>query len=152
MKFCEILDPSCIKVGLESEDKRDLFEEMLHLILQTGKVTDRDQALEDLLERESRMSTGIENGIAIPHCKTTGVATLVAALGTSQAGIDYNALDGKPVHLVFMTIATLGNPGAHVAALAAIARLMNIPEFAWKLIHARTPAEIMDLILEEEKK
>jgi len=152
MKLCEILDPSCIKLGLESEDKQELFEEMLHLILGSGKVIDRDQALDDLLEREARMSTGIENGIAIPHCKTAGVTTLVAALGTSPKGIDYNALDGKPVHLVIMTIATLGNPGAHVAALAAIARLMNIPGFALKLIQARTPAEIMDLILEEEKK
>ncbi len=152
MKLCEILDPSCIKVGLESGDKTELFEEMLHLILQTGKVTDRDQVLEDLLAREARMSTGIENGIAIPHCKTAGVTALVAALGTAPKGIDYNALDGKPVHLVVMTLATPGNPGAHVAALAAIARLMNIPEYAWKLINARTPAEIMNLILEEEKK
>lgn len=152
MKLCEILDPSCIKVGLESEDKKELFEEMLHLILQTGKVTDRDQVLDDLLEREARMSTGIEKGIAIPHCKTAGVTTLVAALGTSQTDIDYNALDGKPVHLVIMTIATLGNPGAHVAALAAIAKLMHIPEFAWKLIHARTQGEIMNLIMQEEKK
>jgi len=152
MKLCEILDPFCIKVGLESEDKRELFEEMLHLMLQTGKVIDRDQALDDLLEREARMSTGIENGIAIPHCKTAGVSTLVAALGTFPQGIDYNSLDGKPVQLVIMTIATMGNPGAHVAALASIARLFHIPGFAQKLIHARTPAEIMNLILEEEKK
>ena len=152
MKLSEILDPSFIKVGLESQDKTELFEEMLHLILQTGKVTDRDQVLEDLLKREARMSTGIENGIAIPHCKTSGVTSLAAALGTTQTGIDYEALDGKPVHLVIMTIATLGNPGAHVAALAAIAKLMHVPGFAWKLIHARTPLEIMNLILEEEKK
>ncbi len=150
MNLLEILDPSCIKVGLESEEKDELFEEMLHLLTKTGKIIDRDVVLEDLLKRERQMSTGIEKGIAIPHCKTEGVKELVASLGISKKGIDYESLDGNPVHLVIMMVATIDNPGKHVAALGEIARLMKIPGFYDNIINANTPDEIVESIKNEE--
>ena len=100
MNLLEILDLSSIKISLESETKDELFEEMLHILTKTDKITDRDQVLEDLYKREKQLSTGIEKGIAIPHCKTSGVTELVAALGVSKQGIDYDSLDGNPIHLV----------------------------------------------------
>jgi len=150
MNLLEILDLSSIKISLESETKDELFEEMLYILTKTGKITDRDQVLEDLHKREKQLSTGIEKGIAIPHCKTSGVTELVAALGVSKQGIDYDSLDGNPIHLVIMMVATLDNPGKHIAALGEIARLMKIPGFYDKIINANSSNEIVEYIKKEE--
>jgi len=150
MNLLEILSPSSIKIALESETREEVFEEMLHILTGTGKITDRDRVLEDLYRRERQMSTGIERGIAIPHCKTAGVTELVAALGVSKQGINYESLDGNPIHLVIMMIATLDNPGKHIAALGEIARLMKIHGFYEKIINATSSDEVVECIKKEE--
>ena len=106
----ELLNEEVIKVGLESEEKDEVFEELLSLLAQAGRVEDYDAALDVLMEREDQQSTGIGDGIAIPHGRMTGLAGVAAALGVSEEGIEFDAIDGKPVHVVFLLLGdTKGN-------------------------------------------
>ena len=103
-----------------------------------------------LLERERIGSTGIGNGVAIPHAKSTSIKTLCAAMGTSQAGIEFDSVDGQPVHLVFLVLAEANNPGPHVATLAEIARLLQLPGFYRRILSAPTPKAVLSILNEEE--
>ncbi|MDK2856990.1 MAG: hypothetical protein PWQ29_604 [Verrucomicrobiota bacterium] len=150
MRIHDLLDESVIKVGLESIDKEECFEEMVDLLVRNGRLTDRSGALEALRWREEQGTTGIGKGIAIPHGKHPSIPKLVAALGVSSGGIEFDAVDNEPVHLVLMLLATNNDPGPHIQALAEISRLLMIPGFYRKIIEAKTAREILDIIDSEE--
>jgi len=150
MKVSELLTPSLIKVGLESDEKEELFEEMVQLFVDDGLITDREAALQALFEREAKMSTGVAKWLALPHGKLDEAEGLLLALGTSEYGIEYDSLDGEPVHVVLMVFAEVGNPGPHIEALAEISRLFSIPGFTEKIRGAATAAEILAAISKEE--
>jgi mannitol/fructose-specific phosphotransferase system IIA component (Ntr-type) len=139
-----------VKLELESFDKEECFEELIDLLVRGGCITDRAAALEAILQREAQGTTGIGKGIAIPHGKHPSVNGLVAALGLSNEGIEFDAIDGEPVHLVFMLLSTNNDPGPHIQALAEISRLLLIPGFYRKITEARTAREILDIIESEE--
>jgi len=151
MKLSNLLNTNTIKVGLEAADKEEAFEEMVDLLVRAGAVTDREAALRALHAREDEQTTGIGNGIGIPHAKDPSIEKLVLGLGTSEDGIEFDAVDGEPIHLVFLVLARTGNPGPHVEALAEIARLIQTPGFYRKVCEARTPEEAMALVREEEE-
>ncbi len=150
MKISERLTPSLIKVGLESEEKEELFEEMVQIFVQNGLIQDRDAALQAIFEREAKMSTGIARGLALPHGKIAEATELLMALGVSETGIEYDSLDGEPVYIVLMVFAEVGNPGPHIEALAEISRLFSLPGFAQKLRGAESSEEVLKLIQQEE--
>lgn len=150
MKISELLKPSLIKTDLQSEDKEHLFEEMIQLFCNEGMLTDPEAALGALHEREDKMSTGIANGLALPHGKIGEKRGLLIAIGISRQGIAYESLDGAPIHVVIMVLAEIGNPGPHIKALAEISRLCALPGLLDGLRAARTPAEILDLIRQGE--
>ena len=150
MKISEHLNPSLIKVDLESEEKEECFEEMLQLFVDTGRIKDRQAALKALLEREAKMSTGVAKWLALPHGKLEEAQGLMMALGVSKQGIEYDSLDGEPVYVVLMVFAEVGNPGPHIEALAEISRLFSIPGFTASVRDAESAEEILSLIKEEE--
>jgi len=150
MKLSDLLDESVVKVGLESQDKEEVFAEMVELLVRAGRIEDRDRALQAILAREAMATTGIGGGVAVPHGKDASVKTLTAALGISEEGIEYDATDGEPVHLVFMVLAEANNPGPHVQCLGEIARLLQIPGLYERLCQAKTPREALDIIRAEE--
>jgi len=150
MRLTEQLTPSLIKIGLESEEKEELFEEMVQLLMDAGRVTDRDAALEALFEREAKMTTGITRWIGLPHGKVEGIDGLIVALGVSKRGIEYDSLDEEPVYVVLMVLAESGNPGPHIEALAEIARLFGAPGFTERIRDAETTSEVLELIRAEE--
>ena len=150
MKLSELLDRSVVKVGLESEDKEEVFAEMVELLVRAGRVKDRDRAHQAILAREAMASTGIGSGIAVPHGKAASVDKLTAALGVSSKGIDYDATDGEPVYVVFMVLAEPNNPGPHVQCLGEIARLLQLPGFYDRLRRAKAEDEVIALIRAEE--
>ena len=150
MRLSELLTQGLIKVGLESEEKEELFQEMVQLFVQSGLIRDRDAALRALLERESKMSTGIARWIGLPHGKLEEADGILLAIGTSRKGIEYDSLDGEPVYVVIMVFAEIGNPGPHIEALAEISRLFSIPGFTERIREARTPAELLQAIKDEE--
>ena len=104
MTLADVFNPNIIKVGLESDDKDELFEEMVQVIIDSDSSLSREKLLLALEQREALMSTGIIHDVAVPHGKTDAVKNIVGCIGVSKKGIDYESLDDSPVHLVFMLI------------------------------------------------
>lgn len=150
MRLRDLLDESVVKVGLESLDKEECFEEMVELLVRSGRIADREAALAAITQREAEGTTGIGHGVAIPHGKHPSVGTLTAALGISRDGIEFESIDGEPVHLVLLILARVDQPGPHIAALAEIGRLVRIPGFYDRVVGAGTAREVLDIIDAEE--
>ena len=120
--------------------------------LEIGKViSDRDKVLGAVLEREKIMSTGIGDGIAIPHGKSEAVIKLAAALGTQRRGVDFEALDGEPAYVFFLLVSPANVSGPHIKALARISRLLKNDDFKKRLVDATSTEEIVSVIESEEK-
>ena len=150
MRLRDLLDESVVKVGLESVDKEECFEELVDLLVRSGRLSSRDAALAAVSARESTATTGIGKGCAIPHGKDPSIRTLTVAVGTSEAGIEFDAVDGSLVHLVVMILANANEPGPHVRALAEVVRLLRLPGFYNTLVSARSPRALLDAIGEAE--
>ena len=150
MKLWEIVHPSCIKVGVESTDKEEAIAELVELLVRSGKVTDRDGILDALYQREDEMSTGIGQGVAIPHAKHESTPELVGCIGTSAKGVEFDASDDEPVRLMILILAERNNPGPHLACLAEIARLIKIKGFTRRVIEAPGADQVLDVISQEE--
>jgi len=129
----DVFPPQFIKVNLEAEDKDEAFEEMVDYFCQAVKSHAREEILEALRVREAKMSTGIQKGIAIPHGTTNAVDTVRGVLGISRDGIDYDALDGEPVYLLFMLIAPEKDSEKHLRILQRLAELLGNPQFSQDL-------------------
>ena len=150
MKLSDLLDESVISLDLESEDKEELFAEMVEILWRAGRLEDREGALEAIASREDMATTGIGDGLAVPHGKAASIGALTAALGISKEGIEYDATDGEPVHIVFMVLAEANNPGPHVECLGEIARLLQAQGFRDRLRAAESPEEVLAVIKAEE--
>jgi PTS system fructose-specific IIC component/PTS system nitrogen regulatory IIA component len=134
MFLYEVFPPELIKIGLEAEDKDEVFEELVDHFCQVTKSNAREEILEALREREAKMSTGIHKGIAIPHGKSNAIETLQGVLGVSKKGIDYDALDGQPVYLLFMLMAPQKDSEKHLRLLKRLAGLLDNPQFYTDLV------------------
>jgi mannitol/fructose-specific phosphotransferase system IIA component (Ntr-type) len=150
MRLRDLLDESVVKVGLESHDKEECFEEMIDILVHAGRLSDRTGALEAVRQREAQGTTGIGQGVAIPHGKHSSVPALTAALGMSARGIEFDSIDGDRVRVVFMLLARVDDPGPHVRALAEIARLVQTPGFYRKLTEAKSAREVLEILDAEE--
>ena len=151
MQILDFLSVDAIKLSLESKTKKDAIKEMVELLFKSGKVKDKKKMLQTLMEREELGSTGIGQGIAIPHGKSDTVSDLAAAFGVSQEGISFDSLDGEPVNIFFLLVAPEGAAGAHLKALARISSLLKDKYFRKSLVAAKTPDEVIKIIQEEEK-
>lgn len=153
IKISDILDPSCIRLNLEVKDKADALQQMVDLLASNGKVADRGALATVILDRERLMSTGIGNGVALPHGKTNAVDRSMAALATLQSPIDFDALDDKPVSIILLLVGTEGNVGVHLRLLSRISRMVGSEQFRSALLNARTVEEVSALLgsNEEEK-
>jgi mannitol/fructose-specific phosphotransferase system IIA component (Ntr-type) len=150
MRLRDLLDEASVKVPLESLDKEECFEELVDVLVRAGRLPDRAAALKAVQQREAQGTTGIGQGVAIPHGKDASVPRLTAAVGTSAQGIEFDAIDEQPVHLVFLLLARVDDPGPHVRALAEIARLVQTPGFYRRLSEARSPKEALEILDAEE--
>jgi PTS system fructose-specific IIC component/PTS system nitrogen regulatory IIA component len=147
MLLQRVFAPGSIKIGLESEDKDELFEELVDMLAKEGgRDFPRTSVLTAVREREDKMSTGIKKGIALPHGKAEGLPGLIGALGISRRGIEYASLDGEPVYLVFMLVSSVKDSELHLAALKRLAILLDDPEFYTDLLRADSPARANAII------
>ena len=151
MTLMQILSGKVI-AGLAGEDKREILEELVSALEVGDKITDREKVLEAVLVREEIMSTGIGHGIAIPHGKSEYVTELGGVLGIKKAGVDFDALDGKPTHIFFLLVSPLDVSGPHIKALARISRLLKGEDFRQRLINATHHDEAVAILEEEEKR
>lgn len=152
MKIMDFLDKKAIKLDLQSVEKEDALKELVDLLAETQEIGDKKGILKALIERESLGSTGIGQGIAIPHGKTDKVSELVAVLGISQKGVNFEALDGEPVYIFFLLVAPKDTAGPHLKALAQISRLLRDSYFCELLKRCKTADEVYDFIRREEEK
>ncbi|MDR1899320.1 MAG: PTS sugar transporter subunit IIA [Treponema sp.] len=146
----EVFPPELIKVELEAEDKEEAFEELVDHFCQTVKSNAREEILEALRDREAKMSTGIHKGIAIPHGKTNAVENVYGVLGISRKGIDYDALDGEPVYLLFMVLAPQKDSEKHLRILKRMAELLENPQFYMDLVSQKDPQSAYGIIRKYE--
>ena len=152
MKILDILDKRLILPEIASRTKEGVLREMVHSLAQVEKQVHEDRLMDILLERESMGSTGVGEGVAIPHGKSKEVDKILASFGRSLPGVDFQSLDGKPTHLFFLLIAPENSAGMHLKILAQISRLMKDPAFRKRLIKARSVEEIHSIFSEGEKK
>ena len=150
MRLTEILKPQNIKVPLEAKVKTDAIGELVDLLAANGELTDPKKVLEAVLDREATRTTGIGNGLAIPHGKCTGTDHLVMAIGRPAQPIDFQSIDGRPVSLIWLLTSPPDKTGPHIHALARISRLMTIDRFRQALTGAKSAQEIYDAIVQQE--
>ena len=136
-----------ISLDLNGATKEDILAEMVELLTASGHIRDREAVLKAILEREKRMSTGMQNGIAIPHGKTDSVDCLVAALGIKRGGVDFGALDGQPSTIFVMTVSPDSRTGPHIQFLAEISRPLNDAAVRARLLAAATREEVLHLLI-----
>ncbi|HRV31307.1 MAG TPA: PTS sugar transporter subunit IIA [Kiritimatiellia bacterium] len=147
MSFKKPLTVETICLDLKGATKDAILAEMVDLLTASGCIRDRDAVLKAVTDREKRMSTGMQNGIAIPHGKTESVDCLVAALGIKKDGVDFGALDGQPSHIFVMTVSPDSRTGPHIQFLAEISRPLNDATVRNRLMAATSREEVLHLLL-----
>jgi len=151
MKVHELLNIKYILTEFKSEHKDDVINELVDLLKGDERIIDLEEVRKCVFEREEKMSTGVGKGFAIPHGKTNSVTDILAAFGKSETPIEYNSLDGEPVHLIFLLVGKENLVAKHIKLLSRISRLMNNEEFRKKLINANSKESVLKIFAEEEQ-
>lgn len=147
MSLIELIDKRTVKVPLESVDKQGVLRELVDLLASApDKVSDPEALYMAVLNREAMGSTGLAEGIAVPHGKTDAVKNVCLAIGVAPEGIDFDAADGKPSRLFFLIAAAPDKAGPHIAALADIARLAHSEALINALVGARDASELIRIL------
>ena len=149
MRLGALTRPDLIFPDLPASDRPGVLRALAERVAARGLVPDAVQLYERLLERERLGSTGIGSGIAIPHCKLPGLKSGVVAVGMVPEGVDFGAVDGKPVRVFFLVISPSESPAEHLQALAAISRWLKEDRHAERLLALRDPAAISDFLRDE---
>ncbi len=142
----ELLTEDLISADLQGRNKYEVIEELLDLLVAAGKIEAREIALHDLLEREQYLSTGLENGLAVPHAKTAAANTLLVSFGLSRQGLEFDSLDGKPAHFIFLVLSPRDTSGPHIKTLAQITRNFREGGLSKKLLESPDQHAIYELI------
>lgn len=150
MKVLDFLDKSTIVLDLKSTVKADAINEMGEVLKSAGKVADASPIINALMEREKLGSTGIGQGVAIPHAKSDSLSSMIGALGLSRKGVEFGALDGEPVHVIFLLASPPDSAGTHLKVLARISRLLKDKFFRQAIKEAKNVEEIQKIIQEED--
>ena len=151
MAILEILDESVVKTPMEAVDKDEAIAELIEVLVNAGRIIDREAAIEAIQRREAQGTTGIGGGVGIPHAKHETVDALCMAIGISPEGVEFDALDDELVHLVFLVMAQGNNPGPHVQLLAELAELLEVPDFKDNLLAAGSPQEVIAIVRAAEE-
>ena len=146
MKLHHYLRPDLVILDLRSDGVESTLRDMVHNLVQHGLVKDEESVLDALLEREMAQSTGIGAGVAIPHAVCPELESTVIMLALSREGIDFLALDEKPIRTVFLLLSPPASSGTHIKLLARIARLMRQPDILQELLSSATAEEVIDKI------
>lgn len=152
MKIVDLLHPAAIAADIEATGKNETLAELTDVMMKVANGLDRDEVIRVLQERERLGSTGIGEGVAIPHGKLKDIKKLLISFGRSRRGVDFDSMDGKPAHLFFLLIAPEESVGIHLKTLARISKLLKNPAVRRRLLDAAGSEEIFRIISEEEEK
>ena len=153
MRIMDFLDQDAINVDLKAKTKPEVLEELVDMLVATGKIKDRRKTIQAVIAREKICTTGFENGVAIPHPREgdpEAIRELAAAFGRSMKGIEFDALDGQPVHIFFLLVAP--STSEHLRALARLARFLRDEDFRDALKEASTNRQVLKAVMDQEKK
>ena len=150
MKIMDFLSQDAIIVDLKSTDKKSAIIELVEILKDTKKVKKTDEIINVISEREKLGSTGIGQGIAIPHGKIDVLQKQIGVLGISHKGIEFNSLDGEPVHIIFLLVGPVEVAGQHLKALSRISRLFKDKFLRQAIRESVTPEEIVKIIQQED--
>jgi fructose-specific phosphotransferase system IIA component len=153
MKLSEIIPEGAICEDVQATEKEDVIREMVGTLVAAGRVQEAvsKKIVKALMDREELGSTGIGSGVAVPHAKHDAITDLVCAFGRSRKGINFDALDGEPVHVVFLLLSSKSASGAHLEALAFISRLVRDDKFVRFLRESKDVADIRELLAEADQ-
>jgi mannitol/fructose-specific phosphotransferase system IIA component (Ntr-type) len=146
MALIDLVVEKIVKIPLVSQDKPDILRELVRILKDAGEIDDFDAVLQGVQDREDKQSTGLEQGIAVPHCKCTAVTSLKLAIGIAPGGIDFDSMDKQPTNLFFLLVASPELSGPHVEALAEIAKLARSKSFCKALVNAENAQEVVELL------
>jgi nitrogen PTS system EIIA component len=152
MKIMDFLNEKAVCANIKAQDKDGVLRELVDLLFKAGAIKDKEELTKTLLAREALGSTGIGQGIGIPHGKSDKVKDLVAAFGLSRKGVKFDSLDGEPVYIFFLLVAPEESAGPHLKALARISRFLKDKYFRDLLKEAKDEREIIKIIQEEDEK
>lgn len=146
MKVMDLLSKETILFGLKAKDKESAISEMTDALVKLHKLKSSSEVIELLLQREKLGSTGIGQGVAIPHCRCDMVKEPMALLAISKEGVDFNALDGSPVHILFMLIGSADSAGEHLQIMAKISRILKDKIMRQSLMDTKTAEDVIAII------
>ncbi len=150
MQIADFLDRQAIEADLGASNKPGVLRELVGLLLRVSPELDPNLLVETLMKREKLQSTGIGDGFAIPHGKSDAVPQIVACVGRSRSGVDFQSLDGQPTHLFFTLLVPTAQHGMHLKALARISRLLKEPGVREGLLEAADADAMFDLLIAED--
>ncbi|NQT06326.1 MAG: PTS sugar transporter subunit IIA [Candidatus Omnitrophica bacterium] len=152
MKIMDFLNLDAITADLKSTTKKEIIKELVDLMVKAGDIKKGDDLVKTIMSRETLGSTGIGQGIGIPHGKSTTVKKLTAAFGLSKNGVDFESLDGELTYIFFLLIAPEESAGPHLKGLARISRLLKDKYFRDTLLKAQDAKEIINIIKSEDSR
>ena len=152
MRLSELLNERSVSLSLQARDKESCIKELVSLLETAHDVNTKGEILSKVLQRESMMSTGIGNGVAIPHGKTRLLDHLIAACGVSQSGLEFDTMDGEPASLFILLVSPESLRGPHVKALANVSRLLKEESVRSSLRNAPTPGEFLTTLRDAENR
>ncbi|MFH1996597.1 MAG: PTS sugar transporter subunit IIA [Candidatus Omnitrophota bacterium] len=152
MKIMDFLNKKAVTASLKASDKEGVVRELVNILAQAESIRNKEDLVRVILARETLGSTGIGQGIGIPHGKSPSVKNLIAAMGVSQNGVSFDSLDGEPVFIFFLLVAPQDSAGPHLKALARISRILKDKYVRDRLRKANDEKEIVRIIQEEDLK
>lgn len=148
MALIDLINEDVVKVPLTSTSKPEIIRELIQILADKGTIEDAEKVYNAIMDREAQGSTGLEQGIAVPHAKTDAVTDLTIAIGISPKGVDFESLDNEPSKIFFLMLAPPNKSGPHIEALSEIAKLTKSKSFLKMLTNAQSAEEVVDLFRE----
>lgn len=150
MNAMRVLGRQSVVLGLKGNDKTAIIAELVDTLLSAGLITDRESAMKVVLEREKKMSTGLQSGVAIPHGKTDTIDHLVAAIGIKKDGVEFESLDGLPAKIIVLTLSPTSRAGPHIQFLAEISKSLADATNRENILNATTQDEVIEILFPDK--
>jgi len=147
IRLSSVLSGGLTKTPLRSTTKEGVILELLEMLRDAGKITNTDTVFHDIMSREKLMSTGIGDGVAIPHGKTAGTKEVLCAFGTKPEGVDFKSIDGQPVDIFFLVVSPEDEPAIHLKFLATISHILQSEENRKRIREFSSPQDAMALFV-----
>lgn len=146
MNIRKLLTKDSVSLDLQGETKDEIISELIDLLETSGKIENRKAAEKAIFDREKKMSTGMQNGVAIPHGKSDSVNNLVVAVGLKPDGVNFDSLDGEPSVFFIMTLSPANRTGPHIQFLAEVSRQLNDPDVRKQILKATTKEAVIEIL------